>query len=241
MLTKESDHGRHPRTVRPHPRARGRAVHLARHPLARIDRHQRLAGRTRTGDGGHAAPAHPRGGLRRARRAGRGAPRGAALRRGARRRDRRAGRRPLLVGARGRRAVARLLLHARRRPGTAGGGGAVHPAVGPVTEVPLARLLAMAYRQLVDGLHERLAERGWTDVRPAFGFVLLAVRAGPTSLRDLPAALGTSKQAVSKLVAAMVAAGYVEQDTHPVDARAKQVQLSDRGRTLLAEVERIWA
>jgi DNA-binding MarR family transcriptional regulator len=110
-----------------------------------------------------------------------------------------------------------------------------------VTDVPLARLLAMAYRLLVDGLHERLAERGWTDVRPAFGFVLLALRAGPSSLRDLPAVLGTSKQAVSKLVAAMVTAGYVEQAPHPADARAKQVQLSDRGQALLAEVERIWA
>ena len=31
--------------------------------------------------------------------------------------------------------------------------------------VPLARLLAMAYRHLVVGLHERLAARGWRDVR----------------------------------------------------------------------------
>src|SRR4051812_28632253 len=225
-------HGRHPRTARPHPRAGGRPVHLARHPVARIDRHQRLAGRTRTRDAGHPAPAHPRGGLRRPRRACRGAPRRGAFRRGARRRDRRARRRALLAGARGRGAAARLLLPARRWPGTAGGGRALPPAVGPVTEVPLARLLAMAYRQLVDGLHERLADRGWTDVRPAFGFVLLALRAGPRSLRALPGVRGTSKQAVSKRVAAMVAAGYVEQDPHPADARAKQVQLSDRGRTL---------
>jgi DNA-binding MarR family transcriptional regulator len=110
-----------------------------------------------------------------------------------------------------------------------------------VTEVPLARLLAMAYRLLVDGLHERLRERGWTDVRPAFGFVLLALRAGPASLRNLPAVMGTSKQAVSKLVAAMMEAGYVELAADPADARAKQVRLSDRGRALLAEVEGIWA
>ena len=107
--------------------------------------------------------------------------------------------------------------------------------------VPLARLFAMAYRMLVDGLHEGLAERGWTDVRPAFGFVLLALRAGPASLRDLPGALGTSKQAVSKLVEAMVAAGYVERAADPADARAKLVQLSGRGRALLAVVEEIYA
>src|SRR3954451_24416150 len=99
----------------------------------------------------------------------------------------------------------------------------------------------MAYRLLVDGLHERLAERGWADVRPAYGFVLLALRAGPASLRDLPGVLGTSKQAVSKLVDAMAAAGYVERAAAPVDARAKRVRLSDRGQALLADVEGIWA
>jgi DNA-binding MarR family transcriptional regulator len=107
--------------------------------------------------------------------------------------------------------------------------------------VPLARLFAMAYRLLVDELHERLAERGWEDVRPAFGFVLLALRAGPVPLRDLPGVLGTSKQAVSKLVDAMVAAGFVERVADPGDARAKRVQLSGRGRDLLGEVEAIWA
>jgi DNA-binding MarR family transcriptional regulator len=114
--------------------------------------------------------------------------------------------------------------------------------VGPVTEpdVPLARLFAMGYRSLVDALHERLTARGWTDVRPAYGFVLLALRDRPTSLRDLPAVLGTSKQAVSKLVDAMVAAGYVDRAADPEDARAKRVQLSARGRDLLAAVEAIY-
>jgi DNA-binding MarR family transcriptional regulator len=107
--------------------------------------------------------------------------------------------------------------------------------------VPLARLFAMAYRVLVDDLHERLAARGWVGVRPAFGFVLLALRAGPVSLRDLPGVLGTSKQAVSKLVDAMVSAGFVERAVDPGDSRAKRVQLSRRGRALLADVEEIWA
>jgi DNA-binding MarR family transcriptional regulator len=115
--------------------------------------------------------------------------------------------------------------------------------VGPVSEppVPLARLFAMGYRMLVDALHEELPRRGWSDVRPAFGFVLLALRDSPAALRDLPGALGTSKQAVSKLVDAMVAAGYVDRTTDPDDARAKRLSLSDRGRRLLAVVEEIYA
>ena len=110
-----------------------------------------------------------------------------------------------------------------------------------MTGVPLARLFAMAYRLLVDELHERLADRGWTGVRPAFGFVLLALRDGPASLRDLPDVLGTTKQAVSKLVDAMVAAGYAERVVDPRDARARRIQLSVRGRALLSDVEEIWA
>jgi DNA-binding MarR family transcriptional regulator len=115
--------------------------------------------------------------------------------------------------------------------------------VGSVTRppVPLARLLAMAYRLLVDELHERLAERGWVGVRPAFGFVLLALRDGPASLSDLPGVLGTTKLAVSKLVDALVAAGYAERVVDPLDARARRVGLSERGRALLADVEKIWA
>jgi DNA-binding MarR family transcriptional regulator len=115
--------------------------------------------------------------------------------------------------------------------------------VGELTppRVPLARLFAMAYRQLVDELHERLAERGWSGVRPAFGFLLLALRDGPASLRELPGVLGTSKQAVSKLVDAMVEAGCAERVVDPRDARARRVQLSARGRALLADVEAIWA
>ena len=115
--------------------------------------------------------------------------------------------------------------------------------MGAVSEppVPLARLFAVGYRVLVDGLHEELPRRGWSDVRPAFGFVLLALRDSPVALRALPGVLGTSKQAVSKLVDAMVAAGYVERDTDPDDARAKRVRLSDRGRRLLAAVEEVYA
>jgi DNA-binding MarR family transcriptional regulator len=104
----------------------------------------------------------------------------------------------------------------------------------------LARLLAMAYRQLVDDLHRRLAARGWSDVRPAFGFLLLALREGPVSLRELVATLGTSKQAVSKLADAMVAAGLVERAADPRDARAKDLRLTARGRALLVDVEEIY-
>jgi DNA-binding MarR family transcriptional regulator len=105
---------------------------------------------------------------------------------------------------------------------------------------PLARLFAVAYRQLVDGLHERLRERGWGDVRPAFGFALLAARDRPTTATELAALMGTSKQAAWKLVESMAAAGYVWRGAPGEDARLRPIRPTDRGLELLGAVEAIY-
>jgi DNA-binding MarR family transcriptional regulator len=116
----------------------------------------------------------------------------------------------------------------------AGAGGAPD---GP----PLARLFAIAYRQLIDGLHERLRELGWTDVREAFGFVLLAARDRPTSITELSALLGITKQAASKLVDVMAGCGYVSRGADPADGRQRPVALTGRGQELLVAVEQVYA
>jgi len=110
----------------------------------------------------------------------------------------------------------------------------------PASSVPLARLLAMAYRQLIDRLHERLAAEGYTDVRPTFGYVLIAVRDGPTTGADIALLLGVTKQAASKLVDAMEQGGYVRRQTHGDDARAKEIAITARGRRFLVTVESIY-
>ena len=107
-------------------------------------------------------------------------------------------------------------------------------------DVPLARLLAVAYRQLIDGLHTRLAELGWDDVRPSYGFVLLTLRERQASVSDLATLLGVSKQATSKLVDQMAAGGYVTREPSTVDARQLVVALAPRGHELLAVVERTY-
>jgi DNA-binding MarR family transcriptional regulator len=105
---------------------------------------------------------------------------------------------------------------------------------------PLARLFAIAYRSLIDGLHERLRERGWADVRPAFGFVLLAASSGPTTSTELAAIMGTTKQAASKLVDTMESAGYVRREVGSDDLRSRPVVLTPRGKRLLVAVEDIY-
>ena len=110
-----------------------------------------------------------------------------------------------------------------------------------MSEPPLARLLAIAYRSLIDGLHDALRQRGWTDVRPAYGFVLLAARDQATTAGELAALMGVTKQATSKLVEAMVASGYVRRAAGADDARRRPIELTARGRQLLATVESIYA
>ena len=110
------------------------------------------------------------------------------------------------------------------------------PSAGP----PLARLFAIAYRQLIDGLHDRLRARGWADVRPAFGFVLLAAREQPTSVTELAALMGMTKQAASKLVDAMVSDGYVRRGAGAQDGRQRPVSLTGRGEELLSAVEQVY-
>lgn len=106
--------------------------------------------------------------------------------------------------------------------------------------VPLARLLAVSYRLLIDGLHQRLRDEGWNDVRPAYGFVLLATRDRSTSSTELASLLGVTKQAASKILDPMDAAGYVRRSVDPEDARVKIVELAPRGQELLTAVERIY-
>jgi DNA-binding MarR family transcriptional regulator len=108
-------------------------------------------------------------------------------------------------------------------------------------DVPLARLFAIGYRSLIDGLHERLTARGWRNVRPNYGFVLLAARGPGIQASEIAALMGVSKQAASKLVEAMEQAGYLRRAPHVDDQRAKLVTLTELGDELLVAVEGIYA
>ena len=107
-------------------------------------------------------------------------------------------------------------------------------------QLPLARLFAIAYRQLITDLHAELARRGWVEVRPAYGFALLALREGPLSSGELGVLMGMTKQASSKLVEALVDAGYARRGESTGDARVRPIELTDRGRELQETAERIY-
>ncbi len=108
-------------------------------------------------------------------------------------------------------------------------------------EIPLARLFAMAYHHMVEALHGRLAELGWQDVRPSYGFVLLAAREHPITPREVAALMGTTKQAASVLVTGMEQAGLLERGRTAADGRVKSLALTARARDLLGVVEGVYA
>jgi DNA-binding MarR family transcriptional regulator len=83
--------------------------------------------------------------------------------------------------------------------------------------------------ELVQGIHRRVAEAGFDDLRPAHGFVFARISHGGATTADLAELLGVTKQAAAQLVEELVRKGYVERRLHPSDARARLLALTERG------------
>lgn len=114
-------------------------------------------------------------------------------------------------------------------------------------EPALGRALALAMRLVVDDMHERLAALGFDDLRPAFGYVLNAAASASPTASDVAALLGITKQGAAKLLVEMEQKGYIMRTDSPDDARARPVELTERGRTARAaaaraqgDIEREW-
>ncbi|MFI9326131.1 MarR family winged helix-turn-helix transcriptional regulator [Kitasatospora sp. NPDC052868] len=108
----------------------------------------------------------------------------------------------------------------------------------PGFELPLRLLLA--FRTIIDELHERIAHEGHPDLRPMHGFVFQAIGPHGTTAVELGRRLGVSKQAAGKTVEQLEALGYVERGSDPDDARRKVVRLTARGTDCLHRSARIF-
>lgn len=106
------------------------------------------------------------------------------------------------------------------------------PGDPPGFELPLR--LFMAFRGIIDEVHEELARHGHPDVRPMHGFVFQAIGPYGTTAADLGRTLGVSKQAAGKTVANLERLGYVSVGRDAHDARRKLVRLTPRGTDCLA-------
>lgn len=93
---------------------------------------------------------------------------------------------------------------------------------------------------LVEGaLRRRLAELG---VMPRQARVLDALdRMGEVHQVQLARAFDLAPASMSTMVSRLVAAGYVTRVSDPGETRSNIVALSDRGRSMLADIREAWA
>jgi DNA-binding MarR family transcriptional regulator len=107
------------------------------------------------------------------------------------------------------------------------------------TRTDFGLLLAQAFNAYIEHLHRGLADRGFSDLRPAFGLALRALHERPRTLTALAGELGVTKQAAAKVVGELEARSLIEREPSPDDRRATLLRLSPRGRALVAAAIRI--
>lgn len=96
--------------------------------------------------------------------------------------------------------------------------------------------------EVLDGdVAQVYADLGLADYRPRFSPVVRALVAlGPSSIRDLAAAIGVTHSAASQTVAQMAKSGLVTLEPG-ADARQRIAHLTDRTRSLLPVINAEWA
>lgn len=104
---------------------------------------------------------------------------------------------------------------------------------------------ALTINELVS---ERLAERGFADLRPAHGTIGQHIADLGSRVTELAALAQVSKPTVVYLVNDLERLGYVKRIPDPADGRAKLVCFTTRGaqaqreaRKIVAEIEGDWA
>lgn len=101
-------------------------------------------------------------------------------------------------------------------------------------------LLAKASQRFNELLAERFAARGFPEVRPSYGSVLVPLF-GEDGLRlgELARRARLSKQAITGLVKLCEQDGLVVRERDPEDGRAFRLRLSDRGRRFRSVAEAV--
>jgi DNA-binding MarR family transcriptional regulator len=98
----------------------------------------------------------------------------------------------------------------------------------------LALLLLGGFDAMVEQVVAGLADRGHPGVRPVHEFALRGIDDGAGTASELGRAMGVSKQAAAKTIAALEQMGYVQRGSDPFDGRRQLVRVTDRGHEMVA-------
>lgn len=94
----------------------------------------------------------------------------------------------------------------------------------------LGILVLVAYQGFVRQLHADLGARGYDDLGRSDGVVMRVLHGRARTVSELSTLLEITPQGTAQIVEDMERRGYVVRRPDPDDARARLVELSDRGR-----------
>lgn len=97
----------------------------------------------------------------------------------------------------------------------------------------LLRLLFRATHAMNAEMADRIRRRGYADFQPSFTGLLAHIDTEGTRVVTIAKRTGTSRQAVSKMLQAIEARGYIECVADPEDGRAVIARHTADGRKLL--------
>ena len=117
------------------------------------------------------------------------------------------------------------------------------------TELPMIRLLGVAFDEFSEELTRRLTTTPYSDIRPGHGCVFGGIDPERGSrLTDLAERAMMTKQSVGEVTSDLEQRGYVRRVADPEDGRAKIIELTPKGREayflgrrLIDELEHDWA
>jgi DNA-binding MarR family transcriptional regulator len=109
-----------------------------------------------------------------------------------------------------------------------------------VTRDNLGFLLAKASQHWNELLYERFSQAGYTDVRPAYGSLLVPLfEHDGLHMGELARRAHLSKQTVTTLVRAMETSGLVRREQDQLDRRAYRIYLTDRSHSFRPVAEQV--
>ena len=103
-------------------------------------------------------------------------------------------------------------------------------------------LLAKASQRWNELLYERFVERGFAEVRPAYGSILLPLfEEDGLRMGQLAERARLSKQTMTTMVRLLERDGLVERERDPLDGRAFRIGLTERAREFQPVAEEVVA